>query len=166
MVVLSQLAATRLRVEYLENPLTIDVAQPRFSWALQHSQRAQAQTAYQIIVSLSANSTVVWDSGKVNSNNSLNIPYNGKALRDDSDYSWIVIWWDSTGSKAPPSTGCLSKPLNFTYYQKYDAYLFKNSSYIPLLFILMCCLSMTAIQSFWNGAILACGMEGSSVACR
>ena len=35
------LSSYRLRVEYLENPLTIDVAQPRFSYALQHTQRLQ-----------------------------------------------------------------------------------------------------------------------------
>jgi hypothetical protein len=33
--------ATRLRVEYLESPLGIDVAVPRFSWALLHSSRAE-----------------------------------------------------------------------------------------------------------------------------
>ena len=40
----AQHTSTRLRVEYIERPLTIDVAIPRFSWALQHDARAQTQT--------------------------------------------------------------------------------------------------------------------------
>ena len=42
--------AYRLRVEYLEKPITVDVPSPRFSWALQHPNRAEAQTAYRIVV--------------------------------------------------------------------------------------------------------------------
>lgn len=34
--------AIRLRTEYLENPLGIDVAAPRFSWALSVSRRSVA----------------------------------------------------------------------------------------------------------------------------
>ncbi len=35
--------ATRLRVEYQENPLGIDVSAPRFSWANVHPQRGAVQ---------------------------------------------------------------------------------------------------------------------------
>ncbi len=42
--------ANRLRVEYLRSPLTIDESIPRFSWALSHSERAQLQTAYSLVV--------------------------------------------------------------------------------------------------------------------
>lgn len=41
----AQHTATRLRVEYIERPLTIDVAIPRFSYALQHDTRGQTQTS-------------------------------------------------------------------------------------------------------------------------
>ena len=44
------LAPTRLRLEYMDKPLGIDVAQPRFSWALEHTDRAEHQTAYQLTV--------------------------------------------------------------------------------------------------------------------
>ena len=43
-------APTDLRCEYLSNPMGIDVQKPRFSWVLHHSERAQVQTAYQILV--------------------------------------------------------------------------------------------------------------------
>lgn len=42
--------ATRLRVEYLPDAITIDVATPKFSYALSHPQRNQAQTSYHIVV--------------------------------------------------------------------------------------------------------------------
>ena len=44
------LQPTRLRVEYMDKPLGIDVARPRFSWALEHTDRAEHQTAYQLTV--------------------------------------------------------------------------------------------------------------------
>ena len=69
--------ATRLRVEYLETPLTIDDPLPRFSFALQHPARGVALHSYQIIVTATATATQVWDSGRVVSNSSLNIAYAG-----------------------------------------------------------------------------------------
>jgi len=35
-----------LRCEYLKNPLGLDMAQPRFSWMLESSERAEYQRAY------------------------------------------------------------------------------------------------------------------------
>jgi alpha-L-rhamnosidase len=45
------LAPTRLKCEYLVNPMGIDVAQPRLSWVLNHTDRNQKQSAYQVVVS-------------------------------------------------------------------------------------------------------------------
>ena len=43
--------ATRLRVEYLDSPLSIDTPRPRFSWALPaDSPRGTVQTAYRLVV--------------------------------------------------------------------------------------------------------------------
>ena len=87
--------ATRLRVEYIDNPLTIDVVAPRFSWAISHPQRAQGQSAYQIIVKSVKNGQTMWDSTKVISNRTLNVAYGGLIpLEPDSDYSWSVAFWD------------------------------------------------------------------------
>ena len=59
-----------LRCEYLENPIEIDMSNPRFSWILSHEKRNQFQSAYQIIVSsretLSNNREGdLWDSNDV-----------------------------------------------------------------------------------------------------
>lgn len=39
-----------LRCEYLQNPLGIDVTQPRLSWVLASGNRDQAQSGYRILV--------------------------------------------------------------------------------------------------------------------
>jgi alpha-L-rhamnosidase len=82
-----------LKVEYEETPLGIDVEQPRFSWQMESTEQGQSQTAYQIIVSDEAGEEV-WNSGKVNSDLSLNISYEGEPLRPRTRYQWSVIVWD------------------------------------------------------------------------
>ena len=47
------LPPTSLRCEYLKNPVGIDVRQPRFAWVLRHTERAQMQSAYQVLVASS-----------------------------------------------------------------------------------------------------------------
>ena len=80
-------------MEYEETPLGIDVGQPRFSWQMESTEQAQSQTAYQIVVT-DEKGEEVWNSGKVNSDLSLNIAYNGKPLRPRTGYQWSVMVWD------------------------------------------------------------------------
>ena len=98
-------AAVRLRVEYMEAPIGVDVAKPRFSWALAHSERGAAQTAYRVVVtqavSLPRLSATVWDSGKVASNRSQNVAYDGTALEADNAYEWAVRYYDHNGAESP-----------------------------------------------------------------
>eukprot|EP01052_Picozoa_sp_SAG31_P054781 SAG31_NODE_14769_length_788_cov_1.487663_1_plen_90_part_00 len=62
----------------------------RFSWALAHTERGQAQTAYQIVVkNAKAEGGIFWDSGKTASNVSQNVPI-GATLQADSAYTWTV----------------------------------------------------------------------------
>jgi alpha-L-rhamnosidase len=105
-------AAFRLRIEYLASPLSIDVATPRFSYALSHPSRGEFQTSYRITVSsLFPSAATVWDSGTVQSNTSLNIPYGGPPLASDADYTWSVVWADSTGALSEPATATFSTAL-------------------------------------------------------
>ena len=65
----AQVKLENLRCEMLENPLGIDVAQPRLSWQIVSSTRNTQQQAYQILVAsslekLAANEGDLWDSGK------------------------------------------------------------------------------------------------------
>jgi len=96
-------APVGLRCEYLENPVGIDVRQPRFFWVLEHTERGQAQSAYQVLVSadpaLAAGE--VWDSGRVASAQSTQVVFGGKALESGKSYFWKVKYWDKDGKESP-----------------------------------------------------------------
>ena len=102
--------ATRLRVEYIDSPITVDVAIPRFSYALVHPTRAQNQTNYQIVVK-TALGVPVWDSGVVVSAKSLNIGYGGPQLTSNTDYQWSVTWQDANGILSTPVSSTFSTAL-------------------------------------------------------
>lgn len=45
---------SKLQVEYLTNPIGLDITAPRFSWQLESAERGVRQTAYQITVATDA----------------------------------------------------------------------------------------------------------------
>jgi alpha-L-rhamnosidase len=101
-------APTGLRCEYLSNPMGVDVQNPRFSWVLHHTERAQIETAYQILIAGSAESLGrdtgdAWDSGKVASSDSTQMVYAGKGLSSGKTYYWKVRYWDTAGNASPYS---------------------------------------------------------------
>ena len=86
-----------LRSEYAANPLGIDVRKPRLSWQLQSSERGVVQSAYQVHVSDSERSRVLWDSGRVASSESTQRTYDGPPLSSARRYFWQVRVWDGAG---------------------------------------------------------------------
>jgi len=91
----SGVAVKKLRCEYRLNPLGIDVVEPRLSWVLESSQRDQKQTAYQILVAgseqkLSSNKGDLWNSGKIESDRSIHVPYKGAELTSRMHCYWKV----------------------------------------------------------------------------
>lgn len=91
-----------LRVEFLENPLGIDIPDPNFSWNIESEQRGIFQSAYQIqlvdaIENFTEPSTKMWDTGKVASPKSFNIIYAGKPLSPFCSYYWRVRTWNEKG---------------------------------------------------------------------
>lgn len=89
---------TSLTVEYLTNPLGVDVAQPRFSWKIDSRERDVVQVAYRIIVGESEKAVRqetgdAWDSGVVSSGESVNIDWEGNALKSNTRYFWRVGVW-------------------------------------------------------------------------
>ena len=96
-------APTGLRCEYLENPIGVDVRQPRFFWVLEHTERGQTQSAYQLTVASdrSAEKGDLWDSGKVASPASIQVVYGGKPLGSGRTYYWKVRYWDKDGKESP-----------------------------------------------------------------
>ena len=91
-----------LRCEYLENPLGIDVLEPRLNWRVLSQQRAQKQTAYRVLVAssrdlLDQDTGDLWDTGKVTSDQSIQLAYAGKTLGSCVQCFWKVRVWDKDG---------------------------------------------------------------------
>ncbi len=94
------LRVVRTTVEYAENVLGTDVVHPRLAWELASSGRGARQTAYRIQVKADAAGwarSLVWDSGKVTSANSVGVAYGGPALKPRTRYTWRVKVWDGQG---------------------------------------------------------------------
>src|SRR5260370_1672935 len=100
-----------LRTEYKENPLGIDSRQPRLSWQLQGEGRGIEQSAYQVRVAqseqeLRAGRPLIWDSGRVKSDESVHRPYDGPPPPSGRRYYWPVRVWGEKGVAAdwsPPA---------------------------------------------------------------
>ncbi len=92
----------RLRCEYLENPLGIDAVSPHLSWQSDNGERNWTQAAYQVWVAssddaLRAGKPDIWNSGKIDSSESVGIVYRGPALESRKRYYWKVRAWDVAG---------------------------------------------------------------------
>jgi alpha-L-rhamnosidase len=92
----------RLRCEYLQNPLGIDAVSPHLSWQSDNAERNWRQVAYQVWVAsnddtLRAGKPDIWDSGKIDSSESVGIVYRGPALESRKRYYWKVRVWDAAG---------------------------------------------------------------------
>lgn len=101
-------APSNLEVDNLFSPLGIDDPAPQFSWQLRDSRYAARQTAYQIQIAsqeklLTSGSPDVWDSGKIQSDRSLGLIYQGPPLAPSTRYFWRVLAWDKNGKPYPPS---------------------------------------------------------------
>ncbi len=97
----AQSTVTHLLLENKPNPVGIDIVSPRFSWQLTSDKRNTVQTAYAIQVFAADNKkTPVWNSGKINSAQSVFLPYAGSALQSGKKYTWAVQVWDNNGTMA------------------------------------------------------------------
>ncbi len=98
----SGLNPAELRCELMNEPLGIDASHPRLSWLLLSAERSQFQTAYQVLAAsspgiLRRNRADLWDSGRVSSDATLNVPYSGKSLGSFQQVFWKVKVWDASG---------------------------------------------------------------------
>lgn len=96
---------TRLTCENLTNPQVVDIVKPRLSWVniAGEGERGQVQTAWEIRAAGTREKLLngqpdLWNSGKVNSNQSVNVIYGGKALTSRQDCWWQVRTWDKSGN--------------------------------------------------------------------
>ena len=103
-----KLIVSDLKCEYITNPMGIDIQQPRFSWTISSELRGVSQSAYRILVAdnpegLNKKQGVIWDSGKILSDNSTNIVFQGIPLQSGKKYYWNVIVWDKEKKQSSQS---------------------------------------------------------------
>ena len=84
--------------EYQTNPVGIDVQKPRLSWKIVSAETNIMQSAYEIkVTDKSAKGKVIWNSGKISSDQSVNVAYEGPALISMQRVYWQVRVWDNNG---------------------------------------------------------------------
>src|SRR5450631_4059452 len=98
----------QLKCESLTTPLGMDTKNPVLSWKLQDPRPGARQTAYEVQVALSDTSLLagkpdMWDSGRVESGDSIGAKYAGPALAPSKRYFWRVISWGRDGQPYPAS---------------------------------------------------------------
>lgn len=84
-----------LKVEHDKTPLAVSSLTPRFAWQMvaDDNKRGWKQKAYHIIVK-DEQGNKVWDSGKIDSDKSINIQYAGKPLTPTTRYTWTLNVWN------------------------------------------------------------------------
>ena len=97
-------APVGLRTNQRIDPLGIDSARPVLSWQSDSTARNWTQTAYRILVASSAanlqkGNADIWDSERRGSSESVNIAYEGPALKSRQRYFWAVNTWDAQGKE-------------------------------------------------------------------
>lgn len=111
---LGTLKPEHLRCEYTVDPMGVDMEHPRLYWTVTSDVRGDRQTAYQILVASSAalltqDQGDLWDSGKVASDETTQVAYDGRALKSSQQVFWKVRVWDKDDK---PSAW--SKPATWT----------------------------------------------------
>ena len=92
----AKLEVKNLICEYHTDPMGIDIQKPRLSWQMLSAENNVLQTAYEIkVTDQSAKGSEVWNSGKVNSAQSVNVAYEGPALKSMQRVYWQVRIWDN-----------------------------------------------------------------------
>lgn len=93
---------TALRADRREAPLGLEKERPNLSWQIKSSEPGFRQSAYQILVAdsekkLCEGAANVWDSGKVLSEESVRVAYDGAVLESGTTYYWKVRVWNQDG---------------------------------------------------------------------
>ncbi len=100
----AQQVPVKLQCEHLENPLGIDVTNPRLSWKLDDNRMGALQTAYRVVVGTDSSMVAqgkgnLWDTHKVLSDSTL-IIYSGKKPDPYTKYYWQIRTWDQQGTES------------------------------------------------------------------
>lgn len=103
----AQTTVQDLLTENKINPIGLDSYIPRFSWQLKNEGRNIVQIAYELKL-IAPTKSGNWNSGKINTNQSVQVPYTGPVLQSNAKYQWQVRVWDQNNTPSAWST-----PANF-----------------------------------------------------
>ena len=94
----SNVRIVKLLTEYELQPMGVETQHPRFSWQMSAAEGSAGcrQTACQIQVK-DKSGRQLWDSGRMDTSESLNIRYDGERLSPACHYDWTVTVWDEDG---------------------------------------------------------------------
>jgi alpha-L-rhamnosidase len=98
-----KLLVNDLSCEHKTNPVGIGIAAPRLSWKLSGPGRNIMQSAYSIRVATDnhfASKRMIWQTGKIQSPESVLQSYAGNALQPATRYYWQVKVWDNNGNES------------------------------------------------------------------
>ena len=94
-------SVNELRCEYSKDPIGIDAQQPRRAGIVLHQKLREANSLRNNcclqLENLNAENADVWDSGRIESDQSIQVHYHGKPLRSGGGYHWKVRVWDEEG---------------------------------------------------------------------
>ncbi|MGL4630518.1 MAG: family 78 glycoside hydrolase catalytic domain [Leadbetterella sp.] len=101
-----------LKCNFQTNPLGVESPNPSLSWSLKSIDKSVIQTGYQIQVAsthanLNSGKSDFWDTGKIISDKSIQVEYQGKPLESNKKYYWRVIVWTNNfpqGIQSPTQT--------------------------------------------------------------
>lgn len=91
-----------LKTEYKTNPIGIGAKVPRFSWEIKSEERNTVQIAYRVkcadsFENLTNEKNLLWDSSKVESDQSIQLEYQGGELVSGQRVYWQVKVWTNKG---------------------------------------------------------------------
>jgi alpha-L-rhamnosidase len=100
---LASLAVESLRTEHTINPIGIHEPRPRLGWKLVAPNRKDVmQTAYEIRAARTPEARdgndLLWHTGRIESSRSIDVHYEGTALRLGERAYWWVRVWDNSGN--------------------------------------------------------------------
>ena len=97
-----------LRCESVVNPIGVHAPRPLLSWTVDTSHPGARQSAYRVaaassLAGLTAGAYDLWDTGRVERDLCIAIPYSGKPLSSARRAWWRVWVWDERGKLSAPS---------------------------------------------------------------
>ncbi len=91
---------TNLKTEYKSNPVGLKACSPRLSWEIVDEKRNVSQNAYQVKcatskLDLQNESKLIWNSGRIDSDQSIHVEYGGRELQSGQRVYWTVKVWNN-----------------------------------------------------------------------